>query len=222
MNEDEAMGDGEGEARTPRSSEGRAGADAEEEEESGQRKVVRKLDPKMPSRDERVEHEFTHLPFRSWCRHCVRGKGKEEACRRGDGESGSVPEVAVDFMFMGEEKDGRTLAMVVAKERDSKAIMCTVTPRKSTGEWISKRLMAWTREVGVEHGPLIIKSDNEPALKDLTEKWASLRAMRGGGRCLMENSPIGSSKSNGVVERGILTVQGMIRTLRSALEERYK
>lgn len=31
---------------------------------------------------------------------------------------------------------------------------------------------------------------------------------------------MGSSKSNGIIERGVQTVQGMMRTLRSALEER--
>ena len=52
----------------------------EEEEEYGLRKTERKQDPREPSAEERIEHEKTHLPFRSWCRHCVRGRGKEEAC----------------------------------------------------------------------------------------------------------------------------------------------
>ena len=38
---------------------------------------------------------------------------------------------------------------------------------------------------------------------------------------IIENSPVGSSKSNGIVERGILSVQGMIRTIRSAIEEKW-
>ena len=37
----------------------------------------------------------------------------------------------------------------------------------------------------------------------------------------MENSPAHSSKSNGVIERGVQTIQGMVRTLRSAIEERW-
>ena len=31
----------------------------------------------IPSEAEVEQHELTHLPFRSWCRHCVRAKGKE-------------------------------------------------------------------------------------------------------------------------------------------------
>ena len=37
----------------------------------------------------------------------------------------------------------------------------------------------------------------------------------------MENSPACSSKSNGVIERGVQTIQGMVRTLRSAIEEKW-
>ena len=36
---------------------------------------------------------------------------------------------------------------------------------------------------------------------------------------IVENSPVGSSKSNGTVERAIQSVQGMVRTLRISLEE---
>ena len=38
---------------------------------------------------------------------------------------------------------------------------------------------------------------------------------------VVENSPVHSSKSNGVIERAVQTVQGMVRTLRSALEEKW-
>ena len=39
---------------------------------------------------------------------------------------------------------------------------------------------------------------------------------------MAENSPVFSSKSNGIVERAVQSVQGMIRTLRSAVEEKWK
>lgn len=55
-----------------------------EEEESGERKTVKMQDPAMPSESERREHELTHLPFRSWCRHCVRGRGREASHRRSE------------------------------------------------------------------------------------------------------------------------------------------
>ena len=41
----------------------------DEEEEFGERKTTRKNDLGRPSEQERLEHEMTHLPFRSWCRN---------------------------------------------------------------------------------------------------------------------------------------------------------
>ena len=50
--------------------------DVELEVEHGSRKVQKVQDPREPSKEERLEHEMTHLPFRSWCRHCIRGRGE--------------------------------------------------------------------------------------------------------------------------------------------------
>ena len=44
---------------------------------------------------------------------------------------------------------------------------------------------------------------------------------KGGVKMAMEHSPVHSSKSNGVVERAVQSVQGMVRTMRSALEEKW-
>ena len=85
----------------------------QEEGELGRRKVLKKLDPKEPTKEEREEHEKTHLPYRNWCRHCVRGQGKEEPCRRSTSDDPNVPEIHMDFMFMGNEGGARTLAMLV-------------------------------------------------------------------------------------------------------------
>ena len=66
-------------------------------------------------------------------------------------------------MLLGDEGGEKTLAMLVARERTTRQTMCTVAPKKSSGEWLGKRLMAWMREVGCELEPMTLKSDNEPA-----------------------------------------------------------
>ena len=48
----------------------------------------------------------------------------------------------MDFMFMGEETGGKTLAILVAKDRLSRALVSTVVPRKTTGEFVPKRVVA--------------------------------------------------------------------------------
>ena len=190
----------------------------QEEMECGKRKVVKRQDPKEPRPEEREEHEKTHIPFRSWCRHCVRGRGKEEACKRTDRRH-DMAEVHMDFMFMGEEEGEKTLAMLVTRERSSGMTMSTVAPRKSSGEWLAKRVMAFMREAGCEVEAVVMKTDNEPALVKVVEEIGRLRAARGGRGMVVEHSPIYSSKSNGYVERSVQMVQGYIRTWRSSLEE---
>ena len=69
-------------------------------EEFGNRKAVRKHDPRQPSQQEKEEHEMTHLPFRSLCRHCIMGRGREEDCRKSMEEERQVPEVHLEYMFM--------------------------------------------------------------------------------------------------------------------------
>ena len=40
------------------------------------RRVKKFQNPRMPSKEEIEDREVAgHLPFRSWCTHCVRGKG---------------------------------------------------------------------------------------------------------------------------------------------------
>ena len=66
-----------------------------------------------------------------------------------------------------------------------------------------------------------LKTDNEQVLVAVNDAVAKVRASRGAQRTIMENSPAHSSKSNGVIERGVQTIQGMVRTLRSTIEERW-
>ena len=99
-------------------------------------------------------------------------------------------------------------------------IMASVTPSKSTGEFIAKRVVAFMREVGCEQSDITVKSDQEPAVQAIITEIGRVRAARGGGRMAVEASPKGSSASNGVIERGVQTVEHQMKVMRSALEER--
>ena len=75
----------------------------EEEEEEGRKAVVRR-GAKGPTKQEREEHEATHCPYRNWCRHCVRGRGRnaphfKKQLEAEDKESG-VARVSKDHFFM--------------------------------------------------------------------------------------------------------------------------
>ena len=75
-------------------------ADVEIVMEAAMRTPERKAAPEEPTAQEREEHMLTHMPFRSWCRHCFRGRGKEEPCRQGQGDP-EHPEVHMDYYVHG-------------------------------------------------------------------------------------------------------------------------
>ena len=79
--------------------------------------------------------------------------------------------------------------------------------------------MAFVRECGCELGRAIIKTDREPAILSMVDNLIRMRVEKGSGETIPEKSPVSSHQSNGVAERGAQSVEGMIRTLRSALEE---
>ena len=87
-----------------------AADDAEEgcgncgEGEAGSRDTMRIPTPYKPSQAEVDEHNLTHLPFRSWCRHCIRGRAKETSHLQQAGEERTVPEFHMDFCFPGNEE----------------------------------------------------------------------------------------------------------------------
>ena len=76
---------------------------------------MKRHDPAAPSKDEKEEHDKTQIPFRRWCRHCVRDRGKEDACKDKKKDLKQY-DVHMNFLFMGDVGSERTLAMLVVKE----------------------------------------------------------------------------------------------------------
>ena len=76
-------------------------------EEAELPKVI-KVDPR-PSEEEVNRHNVTHLPYRSWCPHCVRGKAKRRAHRRRmRSERGGVPVISLDYAWLSGKKGEET------------------------------------------------------------------------------------------------------------------
>ena len=93
----------------------------EEDSESGRRAVKRMHNPRLPSEREVQEHFASgHLPYRSWCHHCVRGRGREADHRRKNEEAeNGIPEYHLDYCFPGDE-DGERLTVLDGVERHSR------------------------------------------------------------------------------------------------------
>jgi hypothetical protein len=189
-------------------------------QDAGDLRTMKKMtNPKLPSKEDVEAHELNHLPYRNWCPHCVKGRGVEAPHKRVEREEGAVPEVHVDFCFPGSVVGaGQSLTVVVARDRDSKMMLSEVIPTKgSTGKFAASRVVCFMRELGYGGATTIIKSDQEPAIVALTNDIVRLRAP---ALTQVEQSPVGSSGSNGIVERGIQSFQMMARVMKSALENK--
>ena len=56
-------------------------------------------DPRLPNQKDVDEHNLTHVPYRNWCPHSVRGRGKDLDHRRSLDEDRRVRECSFDYCF---------------------------------------------------------------------------------------------------------------------------
>ena len=60
--------------------------------------------PKEPTQKELEEHMVSHLPFRSWCPYCVKGRGRSDPHRvRKEKEEPKIPVVVLDYAYLNED-----------------------------------------------------------------------------------------------------------------------
>ena len=187
----------------------------EEDKELGQPEVRSSKDPQRPSPEEVKTHNLTHLPYRSWCADCVAGRGQAPAHGKAR-EDRELPQVGMDYFYMGHRGAAECLPCIAVKDYDSKAIYSHVVQKKGAHGNMVRRVVNDLHNLG--HKRLVLKSDQEPALQDLAKAVKENFA----GDIIPEVSPVGESQSNGSVEAGIKSVGGMIRTLKSAMERNYK
>ena len=67
-----------------------------EEEEHGVILPSTPTAPYVPTRQERLEHEVTHVPYRSWCEHCVKGKAKSTPHKHEANRVEGIPVIGLD------------------------------------------------------------------------------------------------------------------------------
>ena len=101
--------DDEGETRDKGASSSKEGVtieDTEEQEEEGGRPKYKRVEQR-PSQREGDEHMLTHIPFRSWWPHCIRGKSKAAAHKKHDMSDQDIPVISVDYMYMEHPKEDK-------------------------------------------------------------------------------------------------------------------
>ena len=112
-----------------------------------------------------------------------------------------IPEYHVDYCFPGDD-NGQRLAILVIVERFANMKKAVVAPAKgSTGRFAARKArkaLDLITERGDEDRTVILKTDQEPAIKFLVDDVCSARA---GARTTVEQTPAGLKGSHGVVER---------------------
>ena len=93
----------------------------------------------------------------------------------------------------------------------------TVPMKGSMGQFALDKALEMIAETGDASQRIMVKTDQENSVKALIEY---LVAQREEGRTIVEESPVQSSGSNGVVERAAQSIEGQIRIVLMALEEK--
>ena len=109
----------------------------------------------MPTQAEVDEHNMTHLPYRSWCTHCVLGRGEAHPHHKSGDEERDVPELHMDYCFMGKVEE-KAQPILVVKERDTRMMCSMLMGEKGTvDEHVIKRVHCHQWRFGHARGPLV-------------------------------------------------------------------
>ncbi len=134
-----------------------------------------------PSETEVREHELTHIPYRSWCEHCLRGKAQAGMHRSSKtNKEGDIPTVSIDYTFPGidrleekttdreiEEIENGAPVLVVYDDK-TKALFANVVQKKGRDPFAIKRTVQDLRWLG--HRRINLRSDQEPAIGALKDR----------------------------------------------------
>eukprot|EP00971_Amphidinium_carterae_P032111 632282-Amphidinium_carterae.3 len=186
--------------------------------------------PDAPTEDERLYHMLTHLPPKRWCEFCTQGRGRDDPhWRTGHTAAREVPAVEMDFMFLDaagiavEQRERAAYITLVGYDAGSGYPTAVAVTSKTPSKYLSSSMAHFLQRL---HGAqeVTLRTDGEPAITKLAEEVVALRVQRLGDKVKthVEGVPRYSSSSKGGVENACKLLQGIIRTMRFALEALYK
>ena len=219
---------GSGEDEAPQVAEEEAAEDASEEGVAAKAKPLQS----QPTRDDVAHHNLTHIPYRSWCECCVKGRAVDDPHRRAGHGHSDVEVVSLDYCWMTEtrqERLQRKLAqlagrpyskpsgqpILVLKTRNTQVVAASVVPVKGAHAHSVDLIVKFLKFVGERK--VILKSDQEPAILALKDAVMAHSEFNVSG----EESAVGDHSGNGAIEQAVQRVQGQTRVLKEALPARY-
>ena len=202
----------------------------EEEKEPEEGRVAKGITaPKGPTAKEREEHERTHIPYRSWRKYCVQGRGGNKPHRRMGGEQGEgeeekqVHRVCMDYGFLSKKDKAQETNPMIVMIDDNGAVYGRIVGQKGVGEnremeWLIRDMNEELDSWGHRGKKLIIKSDQEVSIEALQKAVADTRS----GETIPELAPRGESQSNGRAEDAVRRIREYARVLKEQLEDKIQ
>ena len=180
--------------------------------------VRAKRPPNAPTAEERAQHLVSHLPYRSWCRSCVAGRGRSDPHFARGHRQDSLPVIAIDYAFLGRTEEASPI--LVMKDSGHRWPGGEVLPSKGVEHrYNAKPLVNFCLASGWP--AFILRSDGEPSIVALKAEAARILKSEHGVKVISELSAKGDSQGNGLAENVAKEIKGMVRTLRHHVEEHH-
>ena len=135
--------------------------------------------PKGPSDAERQAHEIHHMPYRSWCEYCVRGRGEESPhlsrCEQADD---GIPVVQMDYAFLRNtgDKDANVTFLTMV-DNSSGQMVATAVQKKGHDKFVERFLLKGRESFGVT-GEMVLQRDKETGPIDVAKHVGQLKEKR--------------------------------------------
>ena len=126
------------------------------------------VSPVKPSDEEVRQHNVAHVPYRSWCRHCVRGKGRtlmHKVSRGADaGDKDVRPRISMDYFYLGRKEEGReSFPLLAILDESTQRVFSVSLPKKGLEHQYNAAVV--TRLIKVlGHQHSVLKTDTERPL----------------------------------------------------------
>ncbi|CAK0840370.1 unnamed protein product, partial [Prorocentrum cordatum] len=177
--------------------------------------------PATPTAEERAQHESAgHVPYRSWCSHCVAARAADKPHRRSEDPTGlsaeeaAIPRIEFDFAEIGRESDASPgIPSLNGVDVGSESLSATLCPSKAFSEYLVETILAFVDALG--HNAVLLHSDQEPVLVQLLKAVQSKRVKR----TLVRHGPRGSHQSQGKIEGANRVINGVLRAIWINMEE---
>ena len=123
--------------------------------------------PHTPSQSEIDTHNLTHLPYISWCPHCVATRRPNASHATSKTES-TLPFLVTDYCYLRDSVDQDLLTVLVARVYPWKMAFAMAVNVKGRDEDAIKRLAHFIKTCGLSQ--FTYRSDQEKSLLALVEE----------------------------------------------------